>query len=351
VTQSLISSLAAQQCAGVSDGTRWEVSVGHEDGSVRRWTMSLTGFGAAASSAWHRSTAPSDAVVTPFVDASSGASINPEEVTIDRSKTLDADSTAVAHSGQWRKQNVTIKEMSLEFLSSSELAELVAGLEEFPKIRHHLWCQLFCHSLSANKKLIFVSAASKKSVDALLKEGKMRWRLRMKIAEQVAQFLSYLHSLSPAKLHLDLTTYSVMLDNDYNVMVDGLYGPNRIRNIHTLQGASDVLLKSQRVLPPEMLNAKKQADLLPGADMYQFGMLLWSLVRQENPFHDVVSLKDLFERVCVIVERPAIPDDCPEAIRETLVACWNADPRARPSAASLLKKVSFLKSTFFCLCL
>jgi hypothetical protein len=337
-THSPICCFDAQQCAGVADRARWEVSVGHDDGSVRRWTISLDGFEAASKSASQRETA---AAAAPFIDARSGASVSPEEVTIDRSQSLESDSASVLFVGTWRRQNVHVRETSLEFFSPAEIDELVASLEEYPKIRHHLWCQLFCHSLSANRKLTMVTAASRTSLYTLLKEGKMRWRLRMKIAEQVAQFLEFLHGLTPARLHLDLTSYSVLLDADYNVLVDGLYGPNRIRNMHTAASTANVLLKSQRVLPPEMLVAKLAGaqPLTTGADMYQFGMLLWTLMLQENPFHEVVSLKDLRETVCVVGQRPAIPETCPESIRETLFACWNDDPALRPSAASLLKKV------------
>ncbi len=342
-THSPITCFDTQQCAGVSDRARWEVCVGHEDGSVRRWTISLDGFEASSTSARQRSATVTEALAAePFIDAQSGASVNSEEVVIDRAKIIESDSSCIVYSGKWRRQNVNVRETTLELLSAAEIADLVSSLEEFPKIRHHLWCQLFCHSLSSNRKLTMVTAPSKTSLDALLKEGKMRWRLRMKIAEQVAQFLAFLHGLTPAKLHLDLTTYSVLLDDEYNVMIDGLYGPNRVRNKHTSQMTSNVLLKSQRVLPPEMLIGKRgggAVELTPASDMYQFGMLLWSLMLQESPFHEIVSLKELRETVCVVGQRPAIPETCPQSIREVLFACWDQDPAARPTAASLLSKV------------
>ncbi len=316
-------------------GNAGEICVGHDDGTIRKWSVSPNGFSAAATTAWRRTAAPSDGIVSMFCDARTGASINPEEVEVDRSKATDTDQFGLIYRGRWRAQDVAIKELSLESFSKAEIAELVESLE-MPKLPHPRWLQLHCFSLTGSKRLVLVTTAPKSSLYALLKEGNMRWRLRMKIAEQVAQYLAFLHASDPPILHLDITASSIALDSDYNVCVDGLYGGlGRLRNRHSTLAASPVLYKSQRVLPPEML-VEGRGPITMASDMYQFGMLLWSLMQQGNPFHDVISMTDLRERVCTVGERPAIPESCPASIREVLFRCWSAEQSLRPTAAELL---------------
>jgi hypothetical protein len=323
----------------VSEGY-WELCSGHEDGSVKRWAASADGFAAASSVAWKRaSSAPEGrAGVSFFTDARNGSSISPEEVVIDRSRAIDSEMFGLVYKGEFRARSCSVKELSLEGFSDQEVEEFTEHLDSL-KVPDRAWCPLYCYSVSS-KQAILVTGEWKTSLYNLLKEGKMRQRLRMQIAEQVSSYLALLHSQDPPLLHLDITTSSVVIGHDLNAQVDNLYSLGRVRNKHTDKD-SPKLFRSQRVLPPEMLEGKEPTT---ASDVYQFGMLLWSLIAQDNPFHQVISLSDLYERVVVKNQRPVIPNSCPVGLRAVLLQCWHQDPAQRPTLAALVEQQVFAKA-------
>ena len=73
------------------------------------------------------------------------------------------------------------------------------------------------------------------------------------------------------------------------------------------------------------------------ADLFSFGIVLWELLTQEEPYKD--EFEDLEEFIEAIVgdgERPPIPDSCPPSMRELLLALYDADPEKRPTFNEML---------------
>jgi len=71
-------------------------------------------------------------------------------------------------------------------------------------------------------------------------------------------------------------------------------------------------------------------------DVYAFGVVLFEVVTACLPYAnpDDGSFPDNFE--CSVIKnlRPdvsQVPADCPEALRELMVDCWQHDPNMRPS--------------------
>ena len=116
---------------------RWQLVAGHEDGTVRRWTVSRQGFESAAATMWKRPTA-SEAIISPFVDARTGATIMPEEVEVDRSKALFSEMFGVTYRGKFRSMDVAVKELSAESFTADEMASFQRHLET-PKVPHERW--------------------------------------------------------------------------------------------------------------------------------------------------------------------------------------------------------------------
>lgn len=80
-------------------------------------------------------------------------------------------------------------------------------------------------------------------------------------------------------------------------------------------------------MAPEML-LKQPYDLK--SDIYSFGMLLWTLYSQKEPY-------ETFERTWDVVpfviqgNREKIPDTCSSDLRALIETCWDQDPKLRPT--------------------
>ncbi len=74
-------------------------------------------------------------------------------------------------------------------------------------------------------------------------------------------------------------------------------------------------------------------------DVYSFGMCLWEMLAQERVFADLPSLEKLVFAVVEEGHRPAIPTNCPTSLRNLICACWDADPKKRPSFKEILEQL------------
>jgi hypothetical protein len=58
-------------------------------------------------------------------------------------------------------------------------------------------------------------------------------------------------------------------------------------------------------------------------------LFLKELYTRDVLFDDIESESQLIETVCVNKERPPIPSNCPESLRNLLTACWHDEPNSR----------------------
>lgn len=278
----------------------------------------------ATASGWKRAFSPSESAVPWLTDVRTGDVISPDDIEIDRGLVVAETSFGVVHRAFWRGTEVAVHELSLETFSKAEVAEFTQRLEG-NVVTHPRMCQLYCYSLLGSKLQMVTSVVSNPLRDRL-KDRSLRYRLRMRAAEQVARFLCFLHSCDPPLLHLNLTTDAVKLDANFNVRVDGLYGLERIRNLH-IPPSSRSMWRSLRVMPPELL-VEHPEPATPAADVWQFGMLLWSIQEQEEPYRGIDSLAALRAKVCA--RPPALPEmsaSCPADLAEWIVRCLNPGER------------------------
>ena len=65
-------------------------------------------------------------------------------------------------------------------------------------------------------------------------------------------------------------------------------------------------------MAPEVLQNKPYDE---SADVYSFGIVLWELFTQQEPFTEVETFSAMVETVVSEQKRPEIPADCPEKLK------------------------------------
>lgn len=71
------------------------------------------------------------------------------------------------------------------------------------------------------------------------------------------------------------------------------------------------------------------------SDVYSFGMVVWEVLARDTPWATLRD-REMFVRVVIKGERPAIPADAPADIADVMRACWASVPRERPSSQELM---------------
>ena len=86
-------------------------------------------------------------------------------------------------------------------------------------------------------------------------------------------------------------------------------------------------------MAPEVLRNQEYDE---SADVYSFGIVLWELYTQKDPFTGIESFSGMMNSVVEAGHRPEIPKDCPKKLRKLIEACWKENPKERPKFSQMI---------------
>jgi len=170
------------------------------------------------------------------------------------------------------------------------------------------------------------------------------WEHKVKILNDVASGMAYLHGHEPMIIHRDLKSLNLLLLSAYStkqlprVKVSDL-GSCHVRECRA-DAASSSLTRSVGTSPwmaPEVLSGIYDHAV----DVYSFGMVIFEVLAQELPFEgeDMSAVPQL----ALQGSRPdldAIPPEVPTAVLEQMQRSWLKNPGDRPSFATMLSAIS-----------
>ena len=74
------------------------------------------------------------------------------------------------------------------------------------------------------------------------------------------------------------------------------------------------------------------------ADVYSFGIIMWTLASGIRPFSDIPHDEKLAYEIIINGKRPKInEEDFPKIFTDLMRKCWDNDPKKRPTAQRLFK--------------
>jgi serine/threonine protein kinase len=107
-----------------------------------------------------------------------------------------------------------------------------------------------------------------------------------------------------------------------------LYEPHRVRRLTGNAGTA-------RYMAPEVALYE---DYSFPADVHSYAILLWEICTLEKPYGNISSM-DQLKKAAQSQRRPNHRKISSPIIRELLKACWDPDPRVRPTFALIVKQV------------
>ncbi|KAL3666678.1 hypothetical protein V7S43_008307 [Phytophthora oleae] len=170
---------------------------------------------------------------------------------------------------------------------------------------------------------------------------------KIRIAYQIAQALTYLHSLSPIVIHRDLKSKNVLLTEDLDAKLTD-FGASRERQEQTMTAGVGTMLW----MAPEVMMAEHYDEK---ADIFSFGVLLSELDLQSLPYaHARIDAAGKKALDAVILQKVASGDlqvafspQCLASLVQLGNECVSLDPSARPSAPMVVFRLqTIMKESF-----
>lgn len=159
----------------------------------------------------------------------------------------------------------------------------------------------------------------------------------MKIAEDVAQGLAYIHQ-AWRLVHGNLKSSNVLLGPDFEACVTD-YCLSVLAN-----SSYDDEPDSAAYKAPETRNLNGQAT--PKSDVYAFGVFLMELLTGKPPSqHPYLMPNELMQWVKSVREDDAGEDDRLRMLFEVSVTCSLTSPEQRPTMWQVLKMIQEIKET------
>lgn len=163
---------------------------------------------------------------------------------------------------------------------------------------------------------------------------------KMKIAIHTANALVYLHSLQPMVLHRDLKSKNILLSEHLDAKLAD-FGVSREHADMTMTAGVGTSLW----MAPEVLMGERYDDK---ADVFSFGVVLAELDTHSLPYRHAkqsstgVTLSEtaILQMVSVGTLRVEFSKEVLPSIRALGLACVDMDPRARPTAAEVLYRLT-----------
>ncbi|XP_067435247.1 receptor-interacting serine/threonine-protein kinase 3 [Thunnus thynnus] len=167
--------------------------------------------------------------------------------------------------------------------------------------------------------------------------GAPPWPLVFRLAHQVALGINFLHSLSPALLHLDLKPSNVLLDTYLNAKLTDF---GLARFYHSVKRMSKKNIEEEggtiSYMPPEAFGISYSPTR--ASDIYSYGILLWSLVTGKQPYPNAMSSIVRFR--IPQGDRPSMDDIRGPAaglaglagLIELMQRSWSQKPAERPTS-------------------
>jgi len=162
----------------------------------------------------------------------------------------------------------------------------------------------------------------------------------LKIAEQLARAMVYIHDEAYPDhhlLHRDLKPDNVGFAADGRVVLFDFGLAKLIPRVEKDNEPTAMTGKtgSARYMAPEVALSKPYDGK---ADVHSFAMILYQMAAHEKPFSGM-DLEMLYTQVIYGGQRPKIPKQWPDGLRNLLKACWHPDPQLRPNFDEVVQRL------------
>ena len=177
-------------------------------------------------------------------------------------------------------------------------------------------------------------------------EQEIPWGLRLRMAEELARGLAYLHQ--EKIVHRDIKSLNVVLDREYHAKWCD-FGLAQLKIHSTTTSKADAstggsVAGTLHWMAPELFSRKSSTPSMP-SDVWALGMVFFELASRAIPYKDAQTQQQVMAWI-MSGEGEEVPDECQEqspGFAHMMQRCW-AERTARPTAEALSEELDTLVS-------
>jgi serine/threonine protein kinase len=291
--------------------------------------------------------------------------IDPQEIFLQR--IIGEGTFGRVWSARWRSASVAVKEFVFaqaavagkSSMQQEIIEEIIGEAGMMAILRHPNVLQLFGCSLTAQAIWIVSELCSLGSLRQVLdnNEKVLPVELRLSIALQVAEGMTYLHNQDQPIIHRDLKSHNIFVHetftDDTSVASDLTKtkdGSNRMNPQSTViakigdWGSARATLSGTKTmtrgvgtacwLAPEVIKHARSSKF---SDVYGYGIVLWELATREEVYVGLETTQ-IIAKVANENLRPPVPQDCPW--KDLMVKCWAENPLERLEFSEIVAELN-----------
>ncbi|TVU01805.1 hypothetical protein EJB05_52727, partial [Eragrostis curvula] len=224
-----------------------------------------------------------------------------------------------------------------------------AEIEVLTKIRHRCIVKLYGYCSHSRCKFLVYELIDRGSLASILHDEQLAleldWPIRVVIARDIAQALSYLHhDYDEPIIHRDVKSSNILLDRDFKAYISDFGMAKKLKK-HSCSSWSTIIAGTCGYIAPELSSTMVFTEK---CDVYSFGVVAMEMVMGKHPgdlllpffcrTEQLTKLKDILDH------RIAVPtsDEEKDVILLVLVAfaCLQVCPKSRPTMQQVYKALA-----------
>lgn len=293
--------------------------------------------------------------------------IDPQEIFLQR--IIGEGSFGRVWNAKWRSSRVAVKEFVFaqaavagkSSMQKEIIEEIIGEAGMMAILRHPNVLQLFGCSLTAQAIWIVSELCSLGSLRQLLddNEKSLSIDMRLGLALQVAEGMTYLHNQEPPIIHRDLKSHNIFVHETFTGDDDSRSQSERSARKDLSEesfpqsvvvakigdwGSARATLSGSRTmthgvgtacwLAPEVINHARASKF---SDVYSYGIVLWELATREEVYQGLETTQ-IIAKVANEGLRPPVPMDCPW--KEVMMKCWEEQPMDRLEFGEIVQELN-----------
>ncbi len=241
-------------------------------------------------------------------------------------KELGKGGFGVVYRGERHGEDVAVKQLLCQKMDEATKQDFMNEASIMLRLQHGNIVRLYGVSLEPYAMVMeFLVKGS--LYDLLRSNDPLSFGLRYKIALDIANGLSFLHSRE--MVHCDLKSLNVLLDDRYRAKLAD-FGMSKVRT--STSSFAGALSGTVHWSSPEVINDEKYGK---PADVYSYGVILWEILARKLPYASMAGRGAIMNFV-VLGKREPIPENSPEILARLTTECWAQEPEQRPTMAQVV---------------
>lgn len=259
---------------------------------------------------------------------------------------IGTGSTADVYLGKYKGQEVAIKQIdwNKSRMGATEQIAFDREVGIMPRVSHPNLVAFFgVTSLEKPFRIIteFCSGGCCFELLHNCEHIELLWPQQLKMCQDVAAAMDYLHAFNPQIIHRDLKSLNLLLatpitnENDVPMLKVSDFGLSRMKDKapDAEWGKMTIAAGTCHWMAPEVFEGHHYDEKV---DVYSYAMILFEILCREIPFEEEepLAVGGLIMKG-VRPDLDAVPPDCPQILRAIMILCWDQVPAQRPSFQDL----------------